>query len=74
MDNILFRILGIILILSGISIWMRPIIYSRRHMMIYDFTGINHIVCLFLVVLGFAFIWTTRKKTVKRNKDDTYER
>lgn len=59
MHNWLYRILGIILILSGISIWLDPIIYSRVDMMIFDFSEIKIIISLFFIIIGIAFIWTT---------------
>ena len=66
MNNWLYHILGIILILSGISIWLNPIIYSRVDMMIFDFSEIKIIVSLLFIIIGIAFIWTTLNINKKR--------
>lgn len=66
MNNWLYRILGIILILSGISIWLNPVIYSRVDMMIFDFSEIKIIVSLLFIIIGIAFIWTTLNINKKR--------
>jgi len=53
------RMLGGVMIFSGISIWFNPISYSDRYLMVFDLTEIRIPICLFLVIVGVLFIWTT---------------
>ncbi|OGR26528.1 MAG: hypothetical protein A2277_03930 [Desulfobacterales bacterium RIFOXYA12_FULL_46_15] len=62
MNKLSFRILGIVLVLSSVSIWLNPIIHSRADGMTFDFTEVKTLVCSFLIILGSVFIWTTFKK------------
>lgn len=59
MDNFGHRILGGIMIFSGISIWHDPIVFSSKFRMIIDYTEIRIPICLFLIIMGGLFIWTT---------------
>ena len=62
MGNIIFRILGCVLILWGISIGFDPVHYSNRFSVTLDYTGINIPLGLILVVLGRLFVWSTFRK------------
>ncbi len=65
MNDLVFRLLGGILIFSGISIWFDPKYYSSRFQMTFDYTEIRVPVCLFLIIFGGLFIWTTFRKKKK---------
>lgn len=66
MNNIIFRILGCILILWGISIFINPLHYSSRFGRIFDYTGISIPLGLIIAALGGIFVWSTfRKKKIK---------
>jgi hypothetical protein len=62
MNKIIFRLLGGILILSGISIWINPVFYSSRFGITFDYSGINKFLSVIFVALGVYFIWSTFKK------------
>ena len=71
MNKITFKILGGILILSGISTWLNPDYYSSRFGINFDFSEIKWPLCGFLVILGFYFIWSScRKKTSEDKKQE----
>ena len=62
MNKIIFRLLGSVLILSGISIYINPVYYSSRFGITFDYTGINKLLSIIFVALGVYFIWSTFKK------------
>lgn len=65
MNNLSYRVLGIVLILSGISVWLNPIKHSGTDLMTFDYTEIQIPMCMFLIIIGSAFIWSTfRKKAI----------
>jgi len=59
MDNFGPRMLGGMMIFSGISIWFNPVFHSSKFLMTFDFTEIKIPMCLFLIILGSLFICTT---------------
>jgi hypothetical protein len=69
MDNIIFRILGCVLVLWGISICFDPLHYSSRFGRMFDYTGINIPFGLIVAALGVFFIWSTFKK--QKTKEQT---
>lgn len=62
MNNIIYRILGCMLILWGISICLDPIQYSSRFGITFDYSDINKPLGLFIVIWGGIFLWSTFKK------------
>jgi hypothetical protein len=62
MNKIIFRLLGGILILSGISIWINPVFYSSRCGITFDYSGINKFLSVIFVALGVYINWSTFKK------------
>jgi len=67
MDNIIFRILGCVLILWGTSIIFDPIHQSSRFGITFDYTGISIPLGLIVAALGGLFIWSTFKKRSNRD-------
>ena len=69
MDKFLHRTVGIIMILSGTSIWLKPIIHSRHYGMILDFTDIKWPFGGGFIVVGVFSIWSSfRKKTIEEEQ------
>ena len=62
MESFGYRVLGIILIISGISIWHNPIFHSRNYLMTFDFTEIRIPMSMFFVIMGSLFFWSTFRK------------
>jgi len=62
MNNIIFRILGCILILWGISIFFNPLHYSSKFHLPFDYTGINIPLGIIIAAIGGFFVWSTYKK------------
>ena len=62
MNNLIYRILGCVLTLWGISICLDPIHYSSRFGVTFDYTDINIPFGLFIAAVGSFFIWSTFKK------------
>ncbi len=62
MDSFGFRMLGGIMILWGIGIWFDPINHSSKFLMTFDYTEIRIPLCLFSIIIGSLFIWTTFRK------------
>ncbi len=69
MNKITFRLFGSILFLSGISIWIKPVSYSSRFGITFDFSGIKWPFGGCFIILGAFFIWSSfRKKTIEADK------
>jgi len=69
MDKITFRLLGSILFLGGIFIWIKPVYFSSRFEITFDFSSIKLSFGGGPIVLGIFFIWSSfRKKTIEAEK------
>lgn len=55
-------LVGLMLIVFGITIWIDPVHYSDKHRMVMDFTDIQHPFAIFLVLWGLGFLWTVFRK------------
>ena len=69
MDKIIYRMLGITLLIGGIIIWFRPVYYSSLYDKTLDFSSIKFPFGGGLIILGAFFIWSSfRKKTIEADK------
>lgn len=69
MNKITFRLFGSILFLSGISVWIKPVSYSSRFKITFDFSDIKWPLGGGFIILGAFFIWSSfRKKTIEADK------
>ena len=69
MNKTTIKLLGCVLIFSGISIWLNPVYYSSRFGLPFDFTGIKWPFGIGLIILGSLFIWSPfRKKSIEAEK------
>ena len=62
MNDFGFRVLGFIMIISGISIWFNPTFFSSKFQMTFDYTEVRLPMCLFLIIVGGLFVWTTFRR------------
>ena len=69
MNKTTIKILGGILILSGISIWLNPVYFSSRFGINFDFEGIKWPFGGSLVILGCYFIWSSLRKKVSEDEN-----
>ncbi len=60
-DNLVYRILGFVLIVLGVTIFFDPILESQNPVVI-DLTGFNIQVGFILIGIGCFFIWSTYRK------------
>ena len=69
MNKTTIKLLGGVLIFSGITIWLNPAYFSSRFGITFDFTGIKWPFGGGLVLLGCFFIWSSfRKKAIEAEK------
>jgi hypothetical protein len=69
MNKTIFKVLGGVLIISGITIWFHPAYYSSRFGIMFNFKGIEWLFGGGLIVLGILFIWSSfRKKAIEAEK------
>jgi len=69
MNKTSIKVLGWVLIISGITIWLHPAYYSSRFGITFDFTGIKWLFVGGLIILGALFIWSSfRKKAIEAAK------
>ncbi|RJP76461.1 MAG: hypothetical protein C4522_17900 [Desulfobacteraceae bacterium] len=61
----IYIILGVSLIASGISTILRPEYYSSKYDMFFNFSGIEWPYGGILIILGIGFIWTEIRKRRK---------
>ena len=69
MEKYGYAFLGCVLILLGMSIYADPILHDSKHGVIIDFTGVNHLYGVFMIIVGSLFLWTTFRKR-KKNRDN----
>ena len=74
MNKRIIKLLGGVLIFSGITIWFNPNYYSSRFGITFDFSGVKWPFGGVLFILGGLFIWSSfRKKALdaeKKSKDE----
>ena len=69
MNKTIIKILGVILIFSGFTIWYNPVYFSSRFGIIFDFATIKWPFGGGFIILGCFFIWSSfRKKAIEADK------
>lgn len=62
MNNILYRILGLVLVGWGLRVCIDPVYYSTKYDMRFDFSEINISFGLIVALLGGYFVWSSFSK------------
>ena len=66
-DQLQFFILGIVLILGGVFVIIKPVYYSSRFMQTFDYSEIKWYLGGIFVVLGIFFVKSSYKR-IKSNR------
>jgi hypothetical protein len=60
-------VLAVLLIISGISIYIDPVYYSSKYSIIMDYSNIKEPLSITLIFVGLALLWAYWKDNKSKN-------